>query len=259
MVVPNGSVYRIITDQVGSPRLVVNASTGNVAERIEFDAWGNETDALGTEANYAPIPFGFAGGLYDPDTGLVRFGVRDYLPGVARWTAKDPLRFGGGQSNLYSYVGNDPVNLIDPRGRDNPGGVISVIDAGQLLGRGSIAVPPGIGVVGGLGAIAVGAGLSYAWWLDATATSPPDDESDCEGGTACASAPDTNICDDQIPGDPEPANDNGMCPNTGEYLRFIPGSYRRICVYDCGSLGIKEVVRFPADSCPEALPSSHWD
>jgi RHS repeat-associated protein len=61
-------------------------------------------------------PFGFAGGLYDPDTGLVRFGARDYDPVIGRWLAKDPIAFGGGQTNLYVYAGNDPINQIDPSG-----------------------------------------------------------------------------------------------------------------------------------------------
>jgi RHS repeat-associated protein len=39
-------------------------------------------------------PFAFAGGPYDPDTKLVRFGVRDYDSETGRWTAKDPIRFG---------------------------------------------------------------------------------------------------------------------------------------------------------------------
>jgi len=56
------------------------------------------------------------GGIYDPDTGLVRFGARDYDPEVGRWTSKDPLLFNGGDSNLYAYVGNDPINFIDPKG-----------------------------------------------------------------------------------------------------------------------------------------------
>jgi len=55
-------------------------------------------------------PFGFAGDLYDRDTELERFGARDYDAGTGRWTAKDPIRFGGGDTNLYGYVLGDPVN-----------------------------------------------------------------------------------------------------------------------------------------------------
>jgi RHS repeat-associated protein len=55
--------------------------------------------------------------LYDPDTGLVRFGARDYDAQIGRWLAKDPIGFGGGQGNLYGYVANDPVNLVDPSGK----------------------------------------------------------------------------------------------------------------------------------------------
>jgi len=62
------------------------------------------------------IPFGFAGGLHDRDTGLVRFGFRDYMPEIGRWTAKDPILFAGGDSNLYGYVNNDPVNAVDLEG-----------------------------------------------------------------------------------------------------------------------------------------------
>src|SRR5205823_103356 len=36
------------------------------------------------------------------------------------WTAKDPIRFGGGQANLYVYVGNDPINFRDPSGLGSP-------------------------------------------------------------------------------------------------------------------------------------------
>jgi hypothetical protein len=48
---------------------------------------------------------------------LVRFGARDYDAQVGRWTARDPILFRGGQANLFVYVGNDPVNFIDPEGK----------------------------------------------------------------------------------------------------------------------------------------------
>ena len=60
-------------------------------------------------------PIGFAGGMYDPEMRLVRFGARDYDPAIGRWTAKDPSGFAGG-TNLYAYAFNDPVNRIDLTG-----------------------------------------------------------------------------------------------------------------------------------------------
>ena len=64
-------------------------------------------------------PFGFAGGLYDPETGLTRFGARDYDAETGRWTAKDPLLFEGGDTNLYAYALGDPVNRVDYTGRSS--------------------------------------------------------------------------------------------------------------------------------------------
>jgi RHS repeat-associated protein len=46
----------------------------------------------------------------------VTLGARDYDPVVGRWISKDPILFGGAQTNLYIYVGNDPVNRRDPMG-----------------------------------------------------------------------------------------------------------------------------------------------
>ena len=109
------TTYRIISDHLGSPRLVVKVATGEVVHRMDFDAFGNVTGEWGDTTLH---PFGFAGGLYDRDTGLTRFGARDYDPVIGRWTAKDPILFAGGDTNLYAYVGNDPVNLIDPTGKN---------------------------------------------------------------------------------------------------------------------------------------------
>jgi RHS repeat-associated protein len=106
-----GVLYRIIADHLGSPRLVVDSQSGAVAQRLDYDAWGNVT--LDTNPGFQP--FGFAGGLYDPDTRLVRFGVRDYDAETGRWTARDP-RFLGSGANSYGYAFADPVNLVDPEG-----------------------------------------------------------------------------------------------------------------------------------------------
>mgnify|MGYP006335905819 FL=1 len=106
------NTYRLITDHLGSVRLVVNTSDGSVAQRLEYDEFGNVL--LDTNPGFQP--FGFAGGLYDADTGLVRFGARDYDAVAGRWTAEDPILFRGGSTNLYIYVGNDPVNRFDPTG-----------------------------------------------------------------------------------------------------------------------------------------------
>jgi len=113
-VIKNGTAYRIISDHLGSVRLVVDTATGQVAQRLDYDEWGNVTQNTNPDFQ----PFGFAGGVWDDQTRLIRFGVRDYDPNVGRWTAKDPLGFAGGSLNLYSYVESDPVSRTDPTGLD---------------------------------------------------------------------------------------------------------------------------------------------
>jgi RHS repeat-associated protein len=112
--VTGASTYRILSDHLGSPRVVVDTATGAVAQEISYDAWGNPTLVTGT-IDFQP--FGFAGGMYDPDTGLVRFGARDYEPNAGRWTTKDPISFGGLDANLFAYALDDPLNLVDPLGQ----------------------------------------------------------------------------------------------------------------------------------------------
>ncbi|MFN7963318.1 MAG: RHS repeat-associated core domain-containing protein [Thermoanaerobaculia bacterium] len=124
--VKGGVTYRLVTDHLGSGRLVVNATTGEIAQQLEYSAFGR----LLFDSNPGFQPFTFAGGLYDRHTGLVRFGARDYDPETGRWTAKDLIGFGGGDSNLYGYCLTDPVNLNEPSGLD-----IAVIEGGPTEGN----------------------------------------------------------------------------------------------------------------------------
>ena len=142
-----------------------------------YDAFGNIT----SDSNPAFQPFTFAGGLYDQDTKLISFGSRDYNPVTGRWMQKDPIGFGGQDTNLYRYVNNDLVNGIDPYGRkmvpmNRPSfswptlkfsedtynrifGVIQIVGGGiQVIGGGAIAIS---GVIIGVSigtSIAVGTG-----------------------------------------------------------------------------------------------------
>jgi len=108
----NGSVYRIISDHLGSVRLVIDVNAQQIVQRIDYDEFG----IVLADTNPGFQPFGFAGGLYDHDTLLTRFGSRDYDAYTGRWTTKDPLLFFGGDTNLYGYVLRDPVNRTDSLG-----------------------------------------------------------------------------------------------------------------------------------------------
>jgi RHS repeat-associated protein len=126
--VKGGVTYRILSDHLGSPRLVINTSSGEIVQRMDYDEFGNVVN----DTNPGFQPFGFAGGIYDLHTGLVRFGARDYDAETGRWTAKDPIGFNGGQANLYAYTLNDPINFIDPNG-ESAAAVVVVVVGGIII------------------------------------------------------------------------------------------------------------------------------
>lgn len=104
--------------------------------------------------------------MYDQHTKLTRFGARDYDAETGRWTAKDPIRFKGGDTNLFGYTLGDPVNFIDPSGLFNPvkGGValLNAANAGRLYATGLLKI------AGATGLAATGVGTPgsfgfYAW------------------------------------------------------------------------------------------------
>ncbi|MGE4293990.1 MAG: RHS repeat-associated core domain-containing protein [Desulfovibrio sp.] len=107
-----GAKILLHTDQIGSVRMVEFPTDGMVKE-ILYDAFGNVV----RDGNpYLRSPLGFAGGLHDWDTELVRFGWRDYDPDTGRFTAQDPIGAAGGDPDWYGYCLDDPVNGRDPEG-----------------------------------------------------------------------------------------------------------------------------------------------
>jgi len=107
-----GVTYRIISDHLGSVRLVVNTSDNSFTQRIDYDEFGNITQ----DTNPGFQPFAFAGGVYDHHTKLTRFGARDYYAHTGRWTSKDPYRFYEKDSNIYNYAASNPVSYVDING-----------------------------------------------------------------------------------------------------------------------------------------------
>ncbi|PWU17927.1 MAG: hypothetical protein C5B49_08020 [Bdellovibrio sp.] len=134
-----GTFYKIIPTWKGDIRYLV-APDGTIAQEIVYDEYGvvlidtsiGRKDSFGFVKNFPLQPLGFVSGLTDYDTKLVHFSAREYDPTIGRWMSKDPLGFGGGDTNLYEYASKNPVNYRDPRGTDTNGVGVSL--SGALMG-----------------------------------------------------------------------------------------------------------------------------
>jgi RHS repeat-associated protein len=98
-------------DGLGSATSLTD-STGAVIARYAYDAFGNQTTSTGSLAN----PYRYTAREYDGETGLYYYRSRYYDPQARRFVSEDPIGLNGG-INLYSYVGNNPVNYVDPEGK----------------------------------------------------------------------------------------------------------------------------------------------
>jgi len=157
-VLPDGSVRYLHQDVLGSV-VMVSDSNGAPYQSYSYDAWGKVTakDSSGNvlAASAIASPFLFTGREYDSATGLYDYRARTYSPELGRFLQMDPIKFEGGDANIFRYCGNDPVNWIDPSGRNPIAGAIAGVEGGFIVGG------PAGAILGGVGGILLGAELLH--------------------------------------------------------------------------------------------------
>jgi RHS repeat-associated protein len=108
----NESYYWYGFEGIGTVRQLMG-SQGQVVDAYAFDAWGNE---ITNPQSQVQNPFKYVGkyGYYlDAQSSLMLLGVRYYNAEVGRFVSLDPIKDG---KNWYRYVGNNPIQWIDPTG-----------------------------------------------------------------------------------------------------------------------------------------------
>ncbi len=107
-----------LTGKLGSVRDIVNTS-GTVIDHISYGAFGS----IRAETNPSSgSQFKFDGMQYDTITGLYNDWHRGYSSTIGIFLSLDPTEYQAGDSNLYRFVFNDVMNLLDINGFQAGGG-----------------------------------------------------------------------------------------------------------------------------------------
>ena len=118
--VPNGGPMLHVTDHLGSVRAVVNALSGEVTETSDYFPFGMRMDIWGAVEDESNR-YRFNGkedqeGEFGVPT--LDYGARHYSATSARWLSMDPLAEKYYSVSPYAFCNNNPVNFVDPDGRD---------------------------------------------------------------------------------------------------------------------------------------------
>jgi RHS repeat-associated protein len=100
----------------------ITDAAGVMKERYAYSAFGLRSilnpDYSARTSSECAFEFGFQGQFLDMESGLMNYGYRSYSPYLGRWMCKDPIAEEGG-FNLYTNVGNGPINAVDYLGLRN--------------------------------------------------------------------------------------------------------------------------------------------
>jgi RHS repeat-associated protein len=107
---PDGTSRVVLTDALGSA-VALGDESGALTAEYTYDPFGH-VSVTGSDGGHE---YRFTG-RNDDGTGLYYYRGRYYSPTQQRFISRDPTGFEAGDTNLYAYVGNDPVNLVDPSG-----------------------------------------------------------------------------------------------------------------------------------------------
>jgi len=124
-----GEVSFYHADGLGSVAELTD-SAGAMAQAYTYDSFGQIVDEVGTLEN----PYTYTGREFDGETGLYFYRARFYDDQIGRFLSEDPIGFRGGDTNLYSYVFNNPTTLVDPSGQSVSGFFLGLFACGVAVG-----------------------------------------------------------------------------------------------------------------------------
>jgi len=101
-------------DRLGSSLVTSDSTAGGNPRRVVYRPFGNLVPATGSTVPER----GFTGQRFESSVGVYDYGARWYDPGIGRFVQPDAIAspFDPQSMNPFSYVRNDPTNLVDPTG-----------------------------------------------------------------------------------------------------------------------------------------------